>query len=101
MVHADRAFLEERARLIHQQRWQGIFAPPRRLEHIAAVDLVAVEIAGLAGHAQIVFGAVVKRFEVGIAERPVRERGVRRDRGHAIALDGVGAGAEIVLVEPP
>jgi hypothetical protein len=48
-------------RRVRRLQWQGIFAPPRRLEHVAAVDLVAVEIAGLAGHAEIVFGAVCPR----------------------------------------
>ena len=65
-------------RLIATQRRQRIFAPARRLEHVAAVDLASLQIAGLARHAELVFGPIVIRLELGVAQRPVGERGVLR-----------------------
>ena len=81
------AGFEQHAGLIDLQRRQRIFALARRLEHIAAVDLLALQIAGLARHAELVFGLVVERLELGIAQRPVDERGILRDGRGAVALD--------------
>jgi hypothetical protein len=39
----------------------------RRLERVAARELAALQIAGLARHAKLVFGAVVIGLEIGIA----------------------------------
>src|SRR6516225_1961152 len=89
------------ARLIVAQWRQRIFAPARRLEHVAAVDLVALQIAGLARHAELVFGAIVVGLQIGIAQWPVGERGILRDRRCAVTLDRMRAGAEVVLVKPP
>jgi hypothetical protein len=93
--------VEHRAGLIVLQWRQWIFAPARRLEDVAAENFLAEQIAGLAGDADLVLGLVVERLQVRIAQRPVGERGVGGDRGLAVALDGVGAGAEIVLMKSP
>src|SRR5205823_6514771 len=45
------AGVEQHAGLVEVQWWQRIFAGARRLEHVAAVDLAALQVAGLAGHA--------------------------------------------------
>ena len=66
-----RAVREDRAGLVYLQRRQRIVALARRLERIAAVDLRALEIAGLAGNAELILGAVIERLEIGIAQRPV------------------------------
>jgi hypothetical protein len=81
--------VEQDLGLVLKQRRQRIFATARCFEHVAAVDLPALQVAGLARHAEFVFGAVVERLEIGVAQRPVGERGVRRNRGRAVALDGV------------
>src|SRR6516162_1452443 len=93
--------LERDLSLVGEQRRQGVIAPPWRLEDVAAIDLAAGKIAGLAGDAQLVLGAVVERLQLRVAHRPVRERRVLRDDGCPVALDGMGAGAEIVLVHAP
>jgi len=49
-------------------------ARPRRLEGIAAFDPLALQVAGLAGNAELIFGAVVERLEIAVAQRPVDER---------------------------
>ena len=53
--------LEIGAGLIDLQRRQRIIAAARRLEDIAAVNLLALQIAGLAGDAEFVLGAVSPR----------------------------------------
>jgi len=97
---AVRLVKQDRA-LIPEERRQRIFATARRLEDVAAVDLLALQIAGLAGDAELVLGAVVERLEVGIAQRPIRDRGILRDRLGAVALNRVRARAEVVLVHAP
>ena len=101
MAELLRGSRKNRAGLIHLQRRQRIFALARRFERIAAGNFLALQVAGLAGDAELVFGAVVERLEVGIAERPIGERGILRDDGRPVALDGLRAGAEIVLVQAP
>src|SRR5207248_3451428 len=66
-----RGRFEVLAGLIHLQRGQRIVAPARRLEHVAAVDLLSLQVAGLAGNTQLVFGAIVIRLEFRVADRPV------------------------------
>ena len=44
------------------------------LEDVAACDLLAAEIAGLAGHAELIFGALVIGLEIGVGQRPVDDR---------------------------
>src|SRR5262249_12350331 len=78
-----------------------IVALARRLEHIAAVDLIALQIAGLAGHADLVFGLLVEWLQHRIGQGPVSERAFLRDRSEAISLDGVRARAKIVLMQAP
>jgi hypothetical protein len=95
------AALEIRARLIDLQRRERITAAPRRLEDVAPVDLLALQIAGLSGDADFVLGAIVIGFEIGVAQRPVDERGIFRNRRGAVALNGVRAHPEIVLVKSP
>src|SRR2546423_3398180 len=95
------ASLEDSRRIVDEQRRKWKFALAWGFEDVASVDLSALQIAGLAGHAEIVFGAIVKGFEVGVAQGPVNDRAVLWDRGHAIALDCLRAHAEITFVEPP
>ena len=89
------------AGLIHEQRRQRKLATARRFEHVAAVDLASLQIARLARHAELVFGAIVVGLEIGVTQRPVDERGVFRDRRRAIALDRLRPRAEVVLVKAP
>ena len=80
---------------------QRVFALARRLEDVAAVDLLALDVAGLARDAKLVLGLIVERLEFGIAHRPVGRPRSLRDGGCAVALDGLGAHAEIVFVQAP
>ena len=96
-----RAFLEQDSRLIHEQRRKRIVAIARGFEHVAAVDLAALQISRLARHAQIVFGLIVERFEIGVRQRPIGHRGILRDGRCAVALDRVRVRAEIVLMHAP
>ena len=93
--------VEDDAGLVRRQRRQRILALARRLEPIATLDLLALQIAGPAGHAKLVLGAVVIGLKLGVAHWPVGEGGVLRDHLGAVALDRLGAGAEIILVQPP
>jgi hypothetical protein len=93
--------VEQDLGLVRKQRWQRKLAAARRLEHVAAVDLLALQVAGLAGDPELVFGAIVVGLEIGVAQRPIRQRGILRDRRGAIALDRLRAGAEVVLVHAP
>ena len=84
------------------QRRQRIVAPARRFEHVAAVDLASLQIAGLARHAELVFGAIVVGLEVGVAQRPVDERGVLAGSPTLHSARSVcDRSAEVVLVEAP
>ena len=62
-----RAGVEQGGRALNRERRQRIIALARRLEWVAALDLAALQIAGLARHAKLVFGAVVIGLEIGIA----------------------------------
>src|SRR5262249_1671667 len=93
--------LEVRPHLIHLQRRQRIVAAARRLEHIAAVNLAALQVAGLARPPDLVLRATIERLEPGIAHGPVDDRAILRDGGRAVALDGLRANPEIILVEAP
>src|ERR1700693_6462759 len=66
--------LENAGRGVDEQRRQRELALTRRLEDVAALDLASLQIAGFAGHPEIVFGAIVVGFEIGVAERPIGER---------------------------
>ena len=96
-----RAGFEEHARLIHEQWRQRIFAAARRFEHVAAVDLASLQIARLARHAELVFGAIVEGLEIGVAQRPVGQRGILRNRRRSVALHRLRPRAEVVLVKAP
>jgi len=89
------------ARLIVAQWRQRIVTAARRFEHIAAGDLVALDIAGLARHAELIFGAVVVGLQIGVAQWPVDERGIRGNCRCPVALDRMRARAEIVFVQAP
>ena len=62
-----RAGVEQGGRALHHERRQWIMALARRLERIAALDLAALQIAGLARYAKLVFGAIVMGLKIGIA----------------------------------
>ena len=62
------------AGLIGQERRKRIFALPRRLERITGTGFTPLQIAGLAGDAEFVFGAIVERLEIGVSQGPVGER---------------------------
>src|SRR5262249_52118404 len=93
--------LEQHRRLVPLQRRQRIVALARRLEHIAAVDLIALQIAGLAGTPDLRFGLLLEWPQHRIGQGPVSERAFLRDRSEAISLDGVRARAKIVLMQAP
>ena len=92
---------EDDARLIRHQRRQRILAAARRFERVAAFDLAALQIARLAGHAELVFGAIVERLQIRVGQRPVDERRILRDRRRSVAINGLRPRAEIVLVKAP
>src|SRR5262245_11980401 len=79
--------------LIRRERRQRVLALARRLEHIATIDLLALQIAGPARHAELVFGAVVVGLKLGVARGPVGERGVLWNGLGAVPLDRLGPGA--------
>ena len=61
------AGVEQGGRPLHHEWRQRVIAPARRLERVAALDLVALQITGLARHAKLVFGAIIIGLEIGIA----------------------------------
>src|SRR5207247_88929 len=67
---ARRGFEQDGA-LVQAQRRQRVVATARRFEHVAAVDLFSLQVAGLAGDPELVFGAVVIGLELGVAQLPV------------------------------
>ena len=93
--------VEVDADLVELERRQRVVALPRRLEDVAAGDLLALQIAGLARHADLILDTLVVGLELGVAQRPVDDRGIFRDCSLAVALDGVRAHPEIVVVEAP
>src|SRR5262245_54498165 len=95
-----RGLLQDGA-LVQAQRRQRVVATARRFEHVAAVNLLSLQVAGLAGDAELVLGALVIGLEVGVAQRPVGERGVFRNGGCAVTRDRMRARAEVVLVQAP
>ena len=97
---ARRGF-EQHGALVQAQRRQRVVATARRFEHVAAVNLASLQIARLAGNAQLVFGLIVIALKVRIAQRPVGERGVLRNCGRSITRDRMRPRAEVILVEAP
>src|SRR6202008_2305584 len=78
-----------------------IFPLARRLVRIATSDFLALEIAGLAGHTELVFGTIVERLEIRVGERPIGKRRIFRNRGRPIPLNRLRACTEIVLMQAP
>jgi hypothetical protein len=96
-----------RCRAIHQSgvarfdRRIRIFVAARSFEYIAAVDLLAAQIAGLSRHAANLVEEVIGRFKLVIADRPVLDRHVVRDRLRAIAFGERRADAEVGRQKTP
>ena len=65
---------EQRRAVGHVHRRIGILARARAFERIAAVLLLAVQIAGLAADAAEIFELVVIRLELVIGDAPVLDR---------------------------
>src|SRR5262249_55158590 len=63
--------------------------------------LLALQIAGLARHADLVLGALVEGLELGVAHGPIDDGGILRNGGGAVALDGVRAHPEVIFVKAP
>src|SRR6266567_2491638 len=63
-----RCLVEDQTRAVGDERGQGVIAIARRFEDIAAGDSGALQIARLAGHAELIFGAVVIGLQIRIAE---------------------------------
>src|SRR6185369_10755634 len=95
------ALFEDASGVVHEQRRHRELALARSLEDVATLDLAPLQVTRLAGHAEIVFGAIVERLELRVAQRPVDYRTVLRDRRRAIALDGLRPHTEVALVESP
>src|SRR5262245_16855349 len=94
----ERVIAEAPARRLHGgtghalgQRLVGIFVLARPFEHIAAVDDLAAQVAGLAGNAGELFEAIVVRLELVVADRIIRDRQLRRNGVAAVALGDVAA----------
>src|SRR5712691_799836 len=96
-----RRLVEDQPRAVGDERGQGVVAIARRFEDIAAGDSGAFQIAGLAGQAELIFGAVVIGLQIRIAERPIGERGILGYGAHAIPLYRPRAVAEIILMHAP
>src|SRR5262249_3070943 len=56
----------------HGQRFVGILVLARPLEHVAAIDLLAAQIAGLAGHAEQLLEAIVVGLKLVVGDRKIR-----------------------------
>ena len=81
------------------QRRIGIFVLPRAFEHVAAVDDLAAQIAGLAGDAAQFFELVVIRFELVIGDRQVLDGHLGRNGVLAVALGDMAA--QLVIGRQP
>ena len=73
----------------------------RSFEGIAAVDDLALEVAGLSASAAEIFEAVVIRLELVIGDAPVLDRHVLGQKAGAVAFGQVGAQDEVGRQESP
>src|SRR3954454_18961905 len=95
------ACFEQTARLVDEQRRQGIFTLAGRFEDVASPVLLSLHIAGGAANTELVFGFVVERFKFVVPHRPISQRGVLRNSGCAITLHRFRSSAEVILMHPP
>ena len=70
-------------------------------EDVAARIDRALDVAGLARHADLVLDLVVVRLELVVAERPVFDRRSLRHARRAVALRGLADDLEVPRIEPP
>ena len=93
IAEALRRRLHDRAGHALRQRLVGIFVLARALEHVAARDLLAAQVAGLAGHAAQLLEAVVVRLELVVGDREILDRHLGRNGVLAVALGRDGCAA--------
>ncbi len=86
MTEVARGLLEQHRRIGGGQRRQRVVTRARRFERIAAADRLAVEVARLATGARDILEAVIERFKLGGADRPVLNRHVVGNEVLAVAL---------------
>ncbi len=96
-----RRFGEHHARQDRRQRRQRVFAGARRLERIAALLDLALDVAGLAGDRRGVFEPVVIGLELVVGDAPVLDRHVVGDEFLAVALLVHGADLELHVGPAP
>src|SRR6266446_6164421 len=81
-----RGLLQGGAGHAYRQRLIGVFVLARPLEHVAAVDLLAAQIAGLAGNAEQFLEAIVVGLKLIIGDRKILDRHLGRNRLLAVAI---------------
>src|SRR5262245_53285267 len=87
ITQAFRSLLEQRSRVGLNHRRVGIFALARSLKHVAALDLLPAQIAGLARDPTEIFELVVVGLELVVGDTPVLQLHVRRNDASAVASE--------------
>ncbi len=101
VAHLLRGLGEQLAGQAGLQRRQRIVGRTGRLVHVAAGDLPALDIAGLAGDAGDLFKLVVVLLEFGIGDAPVLDRHVFRDVLPAVFFLVARADLQLAVVPAP
>src|SRR5262249_37797804 len=98
---ALRGLGEDHPGLRHYQRLVGIVVVARTLEDVAALDLLAAQVSGLARGAAELLEAIVIRLEIVVGDAPSLDGHVFRDRGASVACGQMAAQHEFARTEPP
>ncbi len=93
--------LHDRAGHGLRQRLVRIFVLARPFEHVAAGDLLAAQVAGLAGDAAELLEVVVVGLELVIADREILDRHLGRNGVPAVALVQMAAQIVVGRHQPP
>src|SRR5262249_30290054 len=88
-------------RLGHLHRRRRILVAAWTLEYVAAVDLLAAQIAGPAGDAAQLVEPIVAGLELVIGHRPVLDRHVLGDGLGAVPVDDMAAGEMVARQVAP
>src|SRR5262249_11545739 len=83
------------------ERLVRIIVLPRPFEYVAAIDLLAAQIAGLAGHAEQLLEAVVIGLELVVGDREVLDRHLGGNGGLAVTASEMSARVVIGRQEAP
>src|SRR5262249_39885113 len=85
----------------HGQRLIGILVLPRSFEHIAAIDLLPAQVAGLTGNTEQLFKAIVIGLQFVVGDRKVFNGHLSRNRVLAVTILDMAAQLVVGWQQPP